>query len=54
MVESICSVCYATACSAPALAYCKEGEDQHECPAWAVERWLAQREHPVSQFEEPT
>ena len=54
MVESICSVCYATACSAPALAYCKEGEDQHECPAWAVERWLAQREHPVSQFEEPS
>ena len=53
MVESVCSVCYATASSAPALAYCKEGEERHECPEWAVERWMAQREEPVSQFDEP-
>jgi hypothetical protein len=50
-VDSICSICYATACSAPSLAFSKEGEARHVCPGWAMERWLAQREGLPSETE---
>ena len=50
-IDSICSICYATACQSPSLGQAKEGEDAHVCPPGAMERWRAQREGPAGEME---
>jgi hypothetical protein len=35
-IDSICSVCGLTACTEPTLSRAQEGEEQHQCPDWAL------------------
>jgi len=49
-IDSICSVCGLTACTELSLARVQTCEEQHECPDWAIGRFMGRLGQPVSQL----